>query len=118
MFLIYLLGIVALIIRSAKDSATSLTLAVGSISGILAYRYVIEAVSPKSGYMLISDQLTLVFFIATFLVFLRCAYDHALVTRGVEKKSPKSTRLDIVNIALFYGIQFGVLIATFFIVKP
>jgi hypothetical protein len=117
MFLIYLLGLVALIIRGAKDSQTALMLAVGSISGILAYRYVIEAVSPKSGYMLISDQLTLEFFVATFIVFLRCAYDHAIFTRGtVEKKGEKSMRLDMTNIALFYGIQIGVIVATFFIV--
>lgn len=118
MFLIYLIGIVALIIRGSKDPVTALTLAVASISGILAYRFVIEAVSPKSGYMLISDQLTLVFFIATFIVFLRCAYDEAIVMRaGFDKKGEKSIHLDLINVALFYGIQIGVIISTFFIVR-
>jgi len=117
MFLIYLIGIVALIIRDSKDAPTALTLAVGSISGILAYRYVIEAVSPKSGYMLISDQLTLVFFVATFIVFLRCAYDAAMITREeIDEEGAKSISLDLINIFLFYGIQLGVIIATFFIV--
>jgi hypothetical protein len=51
LFLIYLLGIFALIIRSEKDSATALSLAIGSISGLLAYRFVVESVSPKVGYL-------------------------------------------------------------------
>lgn len=115
LFLIYLLGIVALMIRSAKDSSTALSLSVGGISGILAYRFVVEAISPKVGYLLLSDELTLLFFVATFTVFLRCAYDHAITTRARDSEGA-AAELDTVNIFLFYAIQIGVLVTTYLLV--
>lgn len=123
LFLIYLLGVFALVIRSEKDSATALELAIGSISGLVAYRYVVEQVSPKVGYLLVSDYLHLMFFVAGFIIFLHCAYAHGVTTRMSDEQIGEQLRNDNGITALarqevrvFYGIQIAVLITTVLIV--
>lgn len=51
------------------DSFSSLSLSAGGITGILAYRFVIESLSPETANFMISDYLFLLFLIGGFFVF-------------------------------------------------
>lgn len=52
------------------DSKDAVSISVGSITAILAYRFVIETMSPPVGYFMLSDYLFLLILAATFTVFL------------------------------------------------
>lgn len=120
LLLLYLLGVFALTIRSEKDSQMALELSIGSIGGLVAYRFVVEQMSPKVGYLLISDLLHLMFFVAAFLIFVQCSYAHSVTTRrSLEEEEFQNetvlTSLDKVDIILFYGVQIAVLMSTVYI---
>ena len=51
------------------SSRTSISLSTGSITAILAYRFVIENLSPNTGYFMLSDYLFFLFLGGSFLVF-------------------------------------------------
>jgi hypothetical protein len=51
------------------DEKAAITLSTGSITAIIAYRFVIENISPAVGYLMISDYLFFLFLACSFLVF-------------------------------------------------
>lgn len=51
------------------DSRNAITLSAGGITAILAYRFVIENISPSVGYLMISDYLFFLFLAACFFIF-------------------------------------------------
>lgn len=65
LLLIFYLSLFSL---SASHRA-AISLATGSITAILAYRFVIENLSPNSGYFMLSDYIFFMFLIATAFVF-------------------------------------------------
>ncbi len=52
------------------DALTSVTITLGGITGILAYRYVIEQLSPLSGDLMMSDYFFFLFLTSAVLIFL------------------------------------------------
>lgn len=65
-FLIYYLIFFAL----SVETTSSITTVLGCITGLLAYRYVIEQLSPKTGDLMLSDYLFFLLLGAAILVFL------------------------------------------------
>jgi hypothetical protein len=55
---------------SIQEANTSISIAAGSVTGILAYRFVIANMSPKVGYFVFSDYLFFLFLTMSTLVFL------------------------------------------------
>ncbi|HSW73926.1 MAG TPA: hypothetical protein VLG71_02100 [Candidatus Limnocylindria bacterium] len=64
-FMFYL-GILAFSIR---DMAVNITLPIASISSLLAYFFVVQALAPAVGYFMLSDYFFLFFLISSFLTF-------------------------------------------------
>ncbi len=52
-----------------KSYDMSLTLSSGAVTGLVAYRFVIESLAPKVGYFMLSDYMFFLFLIAVFFVF-------------------------------------------------
>lgn len=55
---------------SIRENSTSVSLAAGSVTGILAYKFVIANLSPKVGYFMLSDYIFFLFLATSILVFL------------------------------------------------
>ncbi len=66
MFMFY----VAMFSFSIASESPSISISVASITAILAYRFVIEQLSPETGYFLVSDYLFLLFLFGVFIVFI------------------------------------------------
>lgn len=61
---------------SIMGGRTNTTLAAGSITAILAYRFVIESLSPAVGYFMLSDYLFFLFLGASFTIFFLTSFEH------------------------------------------
>ena len=55
---------------SIRENSTSISLATGSVTGILAYKFVIANLSPKVGYFMLSDYIFFLFLATSILIFL------------------------------------------------
>ncbi|MEN8237368.1 MAG: hypothetical protein ABFQ95_07515 [Pseudomonadota bacterium] len=100
--LLFLLGLMALIIRTEWHgkhirSEAPIDIAIGSLIGLLFLRLVIETVSPDIGYFVFADQMYLIFFLSTFIILFVTIYEY-------NKAMPRALKATI-----FYSIQFIVL---------
>lgn len=68
------------------DTNVSMTVALGGITGILAYRYVIEQLSPKTADLMISDYLFFLVLTAAMLIFFLNQIDLFVVRLNQTKK--------------------------------
>ena len=67
--LTFFMAMFSFTMEPAKVYAPVLAISMGAVTALLAYRFVIENLSPKVGYFLISDYLFLLFLMATFIIF-------------------------------------------------
>jgi len=75
---------------------TAISLATGSVTAILAYRFVIENLSPNSGYFMLSDYIFFMFLMATVFVFF------LVMLESFEFHLPKTVKkLFVVGIHMF-----------------
>lgn len=70
LFLMFFIGLLSLSFDVAKEAGSVLSLSLGSVTGILSYRFVIQAMSPEVGYFMLSDQIFTLFLSFAFSVFL------------------------------------------------
>jgi hypothetical protein len=56
------------------DALNIMALATGGLTSIIAYRFVIQGMSPKVGYFLLSDHIFTFFVSLAFFKFCTCAY--------------------------------------------
>lgn len=68
------------------ETNPSVTIALGGITGILAYRYVIEQLSPMSGDLMLSDHFFFLFLSSSMLVFLLNIIDLFVFPLAMNKK--------------------------------
>ena len=66
---IFFMSVFSLTIDPEKYYTTILSLSSGSITGLLAYRFVIENLSPKVNYFMLSDFIFFLFLFIGFLLF-------------------------------------------------
>ncbi len=69
------------------DVLTSVTITLGGITGILAYRYVIEQLSPLSGDLMMSDYFFFLFLTSSVMIFLLNKIDIFLWGIGLGLKN-------------------------------
>lgn len=81
-WLIYYLMFFAL----SVDAGPSITVALGGITGILAYRYVIEQLSPKTGDLMISDYIFFLILASAMLIFLFTQFDLYVIKLSLAAK--------------------------------
>lgn len=74
LLLIFYCGIFAL---SIKDITEAITLILASITGLTAYSFVIQTLSPAVGYLMLCDYMFLLFLTATFAIFFLVVLDAA-----------------------------------------
>ncbi len=68
--LLFFLGLFSLIFDHDKGARAILSLSVGSLSGLLAYRFVIEQLSPEVGYFTLTDHAYTLILTLVFIMFL------------------------------------------------
>ncbi len=102
-FLIYYMIFFAL----SVEINASVTLVLGCITGLLAYRYVIEQLSPKSGDLMLSDYLFFLLLGATLLIFLLNKIDVFMINLSRQKKK--------LGIAVIHGITVSTALYLLFI---
>lgn len=80
-FLVLFIGLISLSLDPLKLAGTLFSLSVGSVSGLLAYRFVLEKISPNVGYFTAMDYLyftilgcAFITFIVIFLLFTAVDY--------------------------------------------
>lgn len=85
LLLIFYCGIFAL---SLKNIGESIALILASITGLTAYSFVIQTLSPSVGYLMLCDYMFLLFLAATFMIFfiiiLDAAPEHILSKKALE----------------------------------
>jgi hypothetical protein len=74
LLLIFYCGIFAL---SLKNLPESIALILASITGLTAYSFVIQTLSPSVGYLMLCDYMFLLFLAATFVIFFLIILDAA-----------------------------------------
>lgn len=86
LLLIFYFGIFAF---SIKDTVLAITLVLASVSGLMAYSFVMQTLSPQVGYLMLSDYMFLLFLGTIFIVFFVVALDatpeHILSKRALER---------------------------------
>lgn len=88
------------------DPKLSITIATGSVTGILAYRFVIENLSPATGYFMLADYFFFLFLTASCFVFcLNVINAFATRLQATSKKCVIIAIHAIVVIAIAFAIQ-------------
>ena len=86
LLLIFYFGIFAF---SIKDTVLAITLVLASVSGLMAYSFVMQTLSPQVGYLMLSDYMFLLFLGTIFIVFFVTALDatpeHILSKKAVVR---------------------------------
>lgn len=104
LLLIFYFGIFAF---SIKDTVLAITLVLASVSGLMAYSFVMQTLSPQVGYLMLSDYMFLLFLGTIFVVFFVTALDatpeHILSKKAVMRiKGFTIIALYIALIVLWY----------------
>ncbi len=69
LILIFFISVFSFALDPKGYYTSILTISSGSITGLLAYRFVIENLSPRVGYFMLSDWLFFLFLTMTFVIF-------------------------------------------------
>lgn len=69
LLLIFYLSLFSLSLDPARYTGSILSLGAGGVSAMLAYRFVIESLSPAVGYFMLSDYFYFLFLLLTMIVF-------------------------------------------------
>lgn len=70
LFLIYFLSLFCFSFDPSKQSNTILALASAGVTSLLAYRFVIEGMTPKVGYFVLSDYMFILFLAVSLIEFI------------------------------------------------
>lgn len=69
LFLIFFLGIVTLSLDPSKFATLRISISIANLTALIGYRFIIENMSPKAGYFMLSDHIFNLFFALTFVIF-------------------------------------------------
>ncbi len=98
LLVIFYFGIFAF---SIQDIVLAITLILASVSGLIAYSFVIQTLSPQVGYLMLSDYMFLLFlgiiFVVFFITTLNATPEHILSKKAVE-------RIKGITLICIYGI--------------
>jgi hypothetical protein len=102
LFIIYFISLFSFSFDPIKNPGTIFSLASAGVTGLLSYRFVIEGMTPKVGYFVLSDKIFILFLLATL-----CEFALAVLLMQLKKMTPL--------ISLLRGITY-VLLNTIFII--
>lgn len=98
---LFFCGLLSLLIEGKPG--TRLTIVIGSLTGLLVHRFVIEQLSPSVGYYTPVDYLYVLFLLSTFIILIINIYE-------LEKPMQKNFKnaifyaIQIFTVAIFYGL--------------
>ena len=69
-FLMFFIGILSFVFDPIKERRNSIGLALGAVTAMLSYRFVIQAMSPQTGYFMLSDHIFTLFLAFAFVCFI------------------------------------------------
>lgn len=79
LFIIYFISLFSFAFDPEKNPGTIFSLASAGVTGLLSYRFVIEGMSPKVGYFVLSDKIFILFLLSALFEF---AFAAMLVSIG------------------------------------
>jgi ABC-type branched-subunit amino acid transport system substrate-binding protein len=109
-FFMLLLGTFSLILASKQMTGTMLSLSVGSITGLLAYRFVIEKISPNVGYFTLAEHIYTIVLIYNFLTFLIDILYATLSTKLISY-------LPLLNSGALLIMQIALVVSVYFVLR-
>lgn len=74
----FFISLFAFSVDLLKYPTLGITLATGAVTGLIAYRFVIESLSPAVGYFMLSDYIYFMFLVLVFIVFAFSIIGHKL----------------------------------------
>lgn len=107
-FLLFFLGLFSLLIDIRKNERLATGLSTASMTALLAYRFVIERISPEVGYFTLTDHLYTIFLGLTFIVFLLNIFS--------VKYLKKYDFIHVIKCASFLAMQVGLLVFWYWII--
>lgn len=69
-FLMFFIGILSFAFDPTKDRRVPMSLSLGALTAMLSYRFVIQGMSPQTGYFLLSDHIFTLFLGLAFMCFI------------------------------------------------
>lgn len=69
-FLMFFIGILSFGFDPHRERGTAMSLSLGAVTAMLSYRFVIQSMSPQTGYFLLSDHIFTLFLGLAFLCFI------------------------------------------------
>src|SRR5205085_4826973 len=70
MLLLFFIALFSLIINPRDNFTFVLTIPVSAIAGLISFRFVVEAMSPKVGYFMYSDYFFVLFLVLVFAILI------------------------------------------------
>lgn len=100
-FILFLLAMISLLIQNRESNQVSVNLSLAAISGLLVHRFVIENLSPKVGYFIMSDWLYTMFITMSFFSFiLNISYEDSKYYWKIRFSS--AYLMQIISLFFFY----------------
>lgn len=101
---LFFFGLLSLLIEGR--AGIRLTIVIGSLTGLLVHRFVIEKLSPSVGYYTPVDYLYVLFLLSTFIILTINIYE---LEKPVQKnfKNAIFYGIQICTIAIFYGLMLS-----------
>lgn len=69
LFFIFFLALITLSLDPAEFAILRITISIANLTALIGYRFIIENMSPKTGYFMLSDHIFNLFFALTFIIF-------------------------------------------------
>lgn len=74
LFVVFFLSMLLFSLDPKKYRESIITISAATMPAIIAYRFVIETISPKASYFMLSDHIFTLFLILSFLIFIATVY--------------------------------------------
>jgi hypothetical protein len=104
-FLMFFIGVLSFAFDPTKERRISMSLALGAVTAMLSYRFVIQGMSPQTGYFLLSDYIFTLFLGLAFMCFILgiifMCYDE-FVPRLVEIRAIALISFYVLILTLWY----------------
>lgn len=114
LFLSFFLGLFSLLVN-IYDRRSYLSLSLGSLSAMFAYRFVIESITPNVGYFTIADKLYTFYLALLFIIFVWNIYLASKFSGVADKiKEDVVVILASIRLVIFYVITILLLAVTYF----
>jgi hypothetical protein len=101
-FLMFVIGILSFAFDPTQERRVSMSLSLGAVTAMLSYRFVIQGMSPQTGYFLLSDHIFTLFLALAFMCFII-----GVAFMCYDQFAPYMVEIRAIILILFYLIIIG-----------